>query len=872
MYFTTENSLISENKSEALKREYLCCLRAGDIEGLFDLYQKTPRDIDPFHKDIRNLAINNSIRLCISNKEPKRAYSIICDTEEDEGIEGKIEYYEEVKEYKNAVLLINRLLKKENDSLLIRKRERLRKLYFFSEECANEVKKTEIAEDDLFSLFWKIFHWIEDGSISRISQIEVEKKGREEERAWMDGVVSWIQQEDFPVSKEYLKNSFSSSVFFSDGGFCLESPSGETERIVLDTFSCISRVLTGFSIVWEGDFPFLDTKYSFYIAYLHLLEYLPTSYISPESLAFSCRYLFSSFPPAFSEAYPEFNPRSSLNSLIRRVSYSLWSAGKNLVFPATKSEALSTHVSLISEQKELNDLLLKYLIDHVDPLEIFLFLSKNPFFDLKASSLVFRVLEKGILFSDANIILLCAIILESVNHSALVDLFPKCSCYSLSFLLSRIMYNKSIPPSYKMDVFLRMASPVKEMFTYNQVVSLLLLAPKGTSIPFFSGFIRGRAFLLPMKIYEIDGDSIYLSGSAFSRSHELLKKYLKVPEKAYLSSFKASHPVYKKILPILLHRKEYELAAAIDPFSGKIFASYIHHLHAQATSVKPDKKHGPSMTLELCKKICSIYSFLLFNIKKINGISFLSSTFTKGLSSLLSLELTLTKKPNRIIKNISCTKNEIQLAVKALQTIRLRCSSDSSDSSEREASVEYRHLICYDLWKISSFSGTLSSASISVLLYACKEIEELSLIELNYLVIIRINRINEDFWGKLNFFSKNPKEETRSYIIDQKSVKKIYSEYISYLSRQNEDVSWFFFSILMRYPEIEDSLKEDLLDYMFFDENNQLITEFSSWIPNLSLFLRKEYFNYLFNYYEEKNPQFLKTLKSEIRKRGFIIE
>ncbi|KAH9387508.1 uncharacterized protein NEMAJ01_2404 [Nematocida major] len=56
----------------------------------------------------------------------------------------------------------------------------------------------------------------------------------------------------------------------------------------------------------------------------------------------------------------------------------------------------------------------------------------------------------------------------------------------------------------------------------------------------------------------------------------------------------------------------------------------------------------------------------------------------------------------------------------------------------------------------------------------------------------------------------------------------------------------------------------DVMDKMFFAENGDVISDFTAWIPGLSILQRR-------SYHEKTDEKLLLEVKADLRKKGFIV-
>ncbi|KAI5185002.1 hypothetical protein NEHOM01_0553 [Nematocida homosporus] len=925
MKFTTANSNVNEGPEEALRGGYWRALMTESIEGLIEIAQQAELETTLISDQVHNLALSNAIRIALQREDYSTCAEILEMVDENELQEARLEYLEQTQQSLPAIFLINQILQNEPQLLLLRKRAQLRAGHGLVLEEPEEDVKVERLEDDLYVVFWELFQWIRAKKIGRVAAVSLVGRERSEP-AWTATVVGWAKQEKLPMNYSEPKirivtdtrSELSPSAYHNSKQVNYDSSGGldaGLDKVTLPTMECAVKVLDRFSSIWQGDLFYLAEEYSFYMAYLVILDYVAPNMLTSRIVEFVYRHLWLSKVLGGCNEYSHLEINDCLDRVVRKLSMWAWQSGRTTAEILHKVRVPPPNRPHSTEQMALDGLLRGYLVAEVSGGHIFELILRNPFFDIQPNSLYFRVLEKAMAEADANIALLCIAVIKNISIARCKEIFCQCSSVAQSFFLSGLLDNPLISVADKLFFFLGIAAPVREMFTYNNAVNLLAISPKDTHLSFFAHFIRPRHLMVPNTIYNFDKKKINLSESQFIRASELIKKYLKTPQRMYLSLLNCHNPLYTRILAVFLYKKEYEAALAIRPFDCRIIAEYIKHLHAQIVSSKYEKKSSLVLSYELCKKVANLFILGMYNSQQLESVELLGSVLNEGLSVLLSLELPLKKKDYKQFKEIPNPKPTFLLMRKALSALRAQChiyppyilesayqayarktnqlvvypnsgfsanlvslSNPPTTKSEKKrrnsllnySSTNYTWFLRYDLWRILSFNGPLTDVCVNVIYYCMRQLSSLSLVEFDYLVQLRLQRLGDQFWQVILMDTDSKSVQTK--ILQQTSVEQIYAQYVEYLVNLEEDVSFFLFHILKTYQDLSKDQVEDIIDKMFFDSSGKIICGFTCWIPNLSVTRRREYFDYLFAHLTQHNPKLLKEIKGELRKQGFVIE
>ncbi|KAI5192210.1 hypothetical protein NEMIN01_1879 [Nematocida minor] len=767
----------------------------------------------------------------------------------------------------------------------------------------------------------------------------------------------------------------------------------ESEFIPVQVIDCIVFVLDTFSSIWTDDLFFIDEEYSLYAAYICLLDYIPVNRITKKIGKFVKNHLHLwevSETKEHSEKETDKNNRADpkthaqwkgeyINQCIRRVTkkISTWSylkhkswnpsidlckAKKVLAVDSTANSSMkssdimkdsdemmdtsavdadttmnSIRMNILTKNSKTKDrdilafesVLKGYLVEMADEYEVMSMLHHYCFLELTVSSLYFRVLEKACALKSASMVLFCLAAIKNPSVHSVADVFRKSIPIAQSYFLLSILYSKSVPMEEKKLFFIWCPSPVREFFTFSDAMYLLSILPGETHMPFFAHFIKHRYLVSKWKIISPDGQTLSTSSHLFSRSVETMRKYLKKAQIMYLPCLSEINPLYAKIASVFRHKKEYEYAMAIDPFSTQVVAEYIKSMHTSAV-VSKSEKSSLSAIHETCRKAANAFILCAYNIDRMEKIEEMAPIYDELLSMLLSLEAATKQKKQKNTENkstdyVSC-ESEYNELKKALLFVRKKCklyplgsenednmhqrndrnngnntiednknaagcsgANDHSSLHSQEAedagagckkydraqtkrpahcSSQYHMFLRYDLWRILGTKSALSRACTSVVKYSIQHIKHLSLVEYNYLVKIRVKHES-----KINWKDVLPEEssEVRVQILQEATGKNVYSKYIKYLLEESEDASLFLFEVLKENATIEKSEVDEIIDKMFFDEDGNIICNFTAWIPGISILQRREYFEYLFEHLKTTDKDLLNDVKNDLRKKGFII-
>ncbi|KAI5190155.1 hypothetical protein NECID01_0848 [Nematocida sp. AWRm77] len=896
MNFTAENANTDQEKEDRLVEEYHVHLGAGCVEGLLDLARSIEEEKGVLLQNIWTLSLTNALRLATAQKDYETSAEIVEYAGQNNLAEGKIEYFEETQQYVQAVSLSNHLLKKENLLYFQKKKAVLREKYGFPSTILPCSKRLEL-DSCLYTLLWELYLLIEKETASTVSEIVVVEKAQPAP-LWKESTVKWASASGCSAYAEARPFSaptlFSSSVFLmharditlkekeADSALGSAVPSANhaspaETRYAIGTLDCIVAVADLFSSLWRTTLCYTEEPCSFYMAYITVVEYIPKDRMTENILSF-CHINLSlgSVAPASAPGTP--CPAARINSLVEQICKKIitctWSPGSNrntarILRKKQEPQALKDPL-LRKEQNAINQALIGYLVGDTSTAEVFDTLVEHLQAEVQLSFFYGRVLEKACLEEDPDMVLFCMSAAPQIDLSLCKDVFLSCALLSQSYFLSRVLKAEYIPPEKKQELFLDIPFPAKELFVYNDAINLLLLSSPGTHLPFFAHFIRMRTFLSTGTLHDFSGKKVCLAVSSFSRAVELIRKYLKAPEKMYLAPLTDINPVYSKVFEIFLYRKEYEAVLAIAPFNALYIAEYIKHLHAQAISIKYKKKHAIGSVYDMCRKIANLFVLCMLNLPRMSNLEALEHAYNEGLGTFLALKVLVTEKTHKLLRSIPSAKKELWLLGQALQTIRNRYPELPRGHEPEAKSVSAYGFLRYDLWRVMSLGLPSSPVVVSVLQCALVHISTLAHVEFDYLVKIRVQKITESFWAPL---LSTAGTSSRACVLLHAAPKEVFSEYIQYLvNSTEEDMSLFLFSMLKVHKDISAEEVEDIIGKMFFDANDRVICTFSSWIPNLGLIKRKEYFRYFFEYLEKNNPKLLKEVKAEIRKEGLPIE
>ncbi|OAG31917.1 hypothetical protein NEDG_00392 [Nematocida displodere] len=920
MKFTVVDAPDEAEGEEALRKEYHRLLQEDSVDGLLDISRRARAEDSPFFRKLYTLALENAFRLSLASRDIDTCTDILDEATSNELLEVKEEYFEEKRDVRKVVFVLNKRLAQSQTLSLLKKRSVVRERYGFGLPSMPQNKVVEVF-DSLYPLFWKMYLLVESGELLPSDAVAITQ--REHVRAsWQSKALIWIKWEKYQVHGEYEEAGYRIGAF-SSGSYLFSEliqeasskSAGPADQSVhqVSALDCVASVLEVFSTVWTEPLFFAPEEYSFYRAYLALVDFLPHTKVTPPMLSFIQTNLSLKGSPT-EGASPEERSwfAGKISSVSRKCLQSVQKSGGEA---ARMLHQLNTAPQRRLPREEdilLREMLKGYLAEEASSGDVWEVVAKQSFCEITATSLFFRVLEKAFADNDPNMFLLMVAFLPaSTPITQLVEVFEQCSSPFQSYFLMQVLDNPSVTVAEKRTLFLGIQAPLKEIFTYNDAVNLLAISPRGTQLSFFSHFIRQKNFQTRNTIYAPEGRKLALSENKLARSSELIKGYLKNPQRMYLSSLDEANPIFSKILQVFLYRKEYDHALAIRPFDASTITEYISHLHAQIFSSKYDKKYSISTVYELCRKAANLFINCMYNLKSIDDINSLGTVYDKLLSVLLSLEIPFRERTQRLAAEVNSTEKEYLGLKKALSVVRKACkifppyniesayeenerrnssttqsptNSPNNPKTKREPKrkiVQYKHykysstncrmFLLYDLWSIFTYKGALSPMCVNILYYCISNIGSLTMVDFDFFVRIRLARMENPFWKII--LPKKENVSIRIGIISQTTISSLYSSYIKYLvDTEEEDITCVLFRILKHYKHITPEETEDIIESMFFDKDGKVIYKFSSWIPNQAIIRRKEYFSALFKYLEENNPKTLREVKAELRKEGFLVK
>jgi len=754
---------------------------------------------------------------------------------------------------------------------------------------------------------------------------------------WVEKVRSWVVNQKIALKREVMGGSRGA---VKKGQRTREPKlSGEFADCVCDvsvfgressTLEVASTVLSWFSRVWAGDLDDREEKYSFHDAYLALLDSLPEYKITEEMGEFFGRHFVDGKDAGEAGVQEKGEAQIEKKRKLQRVEMKmaaymrkrpehLKKTVETVAFPKRKEG----QIGVKKEQKEIEEVLRGYLAGEEGPEDVIEVATSYPFADIEKSAVYLHAIEKAVVRKDADVVLFCvAAPYNPADPVCFKVLGQTKSPRVQSYFLASILNRPEVPLDLKKSVFLEIC-PIKEMFLYGDVINLLEMSPPETHLQFFAHFIRAKNLLQRRTLYGLDKKKRHMRFHTLVRSVEMVKRYVRAPQKAYLVPLDEIDGLYSKILDVLVHRKEYEIALAIRPFDAEVAVRYIKHLHAGAVGNRIEKKSAVLSVYDACRKIAGVFSMCFCNLEKIGRIELLASVYSETLSVLLALEVPLKNKAHRLLKDMQSTEPEFRLLKRAMEVVRRRIRIWPAETEERgeegrevetedktdpgrvvarrreqrlamqrkkpgkrrrrnaiekkpAKAPEYSWLLKYDLWRMAGQGGELSVFQKQVVTYALRRLEQLDTVEFSYLVQIRGARVSEEWWSAA--FGERGKacggDSEKFTVIVQSTKKALYSEYISYLVEKDseEDLSDVLFTVLKAHKEIDEKEEENVVERMFFDNKEKVVYRFGSWVPNMSIIKRRKYFEYFFKYLEKHNPRLLKEVKSELRKEGFVVE
>ncbi|KAI5163567.1 hypothetical protein NEAUS04_1667 [Nematocida ausubeli] len=942
MKFITADAENPGLSREALVAKYTQALQEESIEDLQGIIESISEDKNPeMFADIKKVCIENIIRMGIQLRKNELCQDILETHEVQSGV--RLEYFKSMQNYIAGIFCINKMIGTgQSYTILERERECLRKNYRMKPVYVQEYSQVKELPNDIYSILWRIYSLIVSTEIDNISCVQI-IEGAGEKNEWGEQIIAsarekYLSQDaaDSKYPKQTLQiyqgsilelgrdNASFPNKSGKESGVAGDGPyekTGEDESpqemdsniCTFDIVDCIAYIVERFLSMWSDLSAFHNEKYSLAMCCLTLLDYMPVERLSRTILGHIQRcgildVLEQRSVDGTHQDRDTFYDKAELVLISLRKKYvqkmgsaaAIVSSRNGIV--GAKRENISAGTNNMQSDPEIQEvetMLMGYLVGEAEEFEVMEILEDICFLDLQGGPLYFRVLEKGCSVGDAGIVLFCLSVLEWFSVEGIIDLLRQGNPTAQSYFLAKALYSRQVSEEEKNTMFESISTPIREFFTFPMALYLLSLSSGNTHLSFFSHFMRHREIVGKHAVLLPNGETVYTSGALFGRALEMVKKYLKKPNRMYLSCISDTNTIYAKLLNVFRYKKDYKSMLAINPFDAQSVAEYIKQTSTGLAG--KTEKLSILQIYEICKKISNAFMLCFYNIDKMENLEDLRIVYTDVLGACLFFEAA--KKQRKSRGKISpSVGEEYTLLKRALLVIRKRCEiypighvlNEKRNSITKESSCEksipeksqtpgptqasvsenlceskkYCFFLLYDMWRIFTTTLPVSSAVIDVLKYGAQHIEHLTHAEYDYLVKIRVKTLNKPIWENILLGCSKC---DRAWVIQEGDEKTIYTRYITYLQELSEDVSLFLFDVLKEHSTIEEEEEEEIVDKMFFEEDGNIIYNFISWAPGVSLLRRKEYFDYLFEYLKKTDLQLLETVKANLRKQRFIV-